>query len=457
MTAQATAGTYAERLNKLAQDQRFDSRAEDLRSLAQDLALEDGDRWAGVDLFAAFPADYTLRLLHPNWLERFLGVLAGVSVFLPVAWTWWGFHSASGAYETLLQTKKEPEGSTFLGLWATGFEGGLDGWHRLVPMAAVSVSLIVFAIACLVGHRLSAGVNVRREESAAQIARGELLTALTGAQLVMNERRADHPTRIEGIIKSSMEKLHEAHEATRASVVDLTVTSGRVAADMSSLLDSVKKAGKEARKLIESAASAGSSLEGAAERTEQALTSSLATLDAAVSSSVARAQESLTASARELAEALRTALQRFEAALGSHLDGFTGQAVSALSHAGSQLAVVVGRIEENARASSISAREIGEQVKASTHVNESAAHALRDQIGVLADENGLTRNEIVAAIGDVRETLDGIESALTRHESALQGQASELTGARDAAEQMLRRLTLVSGGHNDSATSNSGA
>ena len=44
-------------------------------------------------------------------------------------------------------------------------------------------------------------------------------------------------------------------------------------------------------------------------------------------------------------------------------------------------------------------------------------------------------------MADIRSTLESLEEALTSHESTMQGQASELTGARDAAERMLRVLT----------------
>ena len=168
------------RLRELAQDPRFATRSDDLEALARDIETPDGDSWADVDLFAAFPAEATTRLHHRNLVERLLGVLAGVSVFLPVAWTWWSFHSASDAYARLIREDGEPEGRTFLSLWTTGFQGRLQGWHELVPMAFVSVVLIVFAILTLVTHRLSAGINVRREEHAAQEAQTELVSASLG-------------------------------------------------------------------------------------------------------------------------------------------------------------------------------------------------------------------------------------------------------------------------------------
>src|SRR5689334_15437494 len=107
MADDTTAAACAASLRALAQDRRFDSRAADLSSLASDVEKPDGDEWAGVDLFAAFPLDTGSPASSPNWLERALGIASGVSVFLPVAWTWWSFRDASSAYQDMLATGKE--------------------------------------------------------------------------------------------------------------------------------------------------------------------------------------------------------------------------------------------------------------------------------------------------------------------------------------------------------------
>ncbi len=120
----------------LAKDKRFAPRAGELEALAGDLANPEGDTWAGVDLFAAFPPESSIELRHRNIGERIVGVLAAVSVFLPVGWTWLEFRKASAAYEQMIADGGEPEGRTFLGLWATGFDGRLgvsSHWRRWRP------------------------------------------------------------------------------------------------------------------------------------------------------------------------------------------------------------------------------------------------------------------------------------------------------------------------------------
>ncbi|MFC6287568.1 hypothetical protein ACFP3Q_14370 [Nocardioides sp. GCM10027113] len=460
----------ADQLRDLARDPRFDSRAEDLNALAADIASPEGDSWADVDLFAAFPANSTAHLRHRNVVERLLGVLAGVSVFLPVGWTWLSFHRASDAYEQMIRAGEEPEGRTFLSLWTTGFEGRLTGDHQLVPMGMWSVLLIAFAILSLVAHRLVAGYNVRSEEQAARDAQRELVAVLTSAQVILSARRANHPLRVEGIIKSSMKKLREAHEAARRVIVELTETSTAVSSSVGELVESAKRAGEDTQRLIASAAELQTQLNTTAERHQTAVTTSLQTVETAVTSSMAAVEQRVTATmsqvdqnvtsatsqleqkvttaaaqleqnvtstvraaqnsaddaAKQLRDGLRESLSELESAMGVRFAEFRDDAVEGIRRAGDSLHGAV------------------DGIGASAARNAEAATSLSQQIAAMTDDNATTRAEFIAAIADIRAAVDGIESALLRHEGALQGQASELSGARDAAERMLRRLTLAS-------------
>jgi hypothetical protein len=413
----------AGRLLALADDPRFSSRADDLRTLSADIADPEGDAWSAVNLFSAFPAESVVSLRHRNLVERVAGVVAGVSVFLPVGWTWWGFHDAASAYEQMLVEEGEPEGTTFLALWATGFGGRLEGWHLLVPMALVSLVLIGFAISSLVFHRMVAGVNIRREEEKALSARSDLASCLTHAQIVLDKRRADHPLRIEGIVKSSMEKLDKAHSATKKAVTNLADTSERVSAGMTEMVSVLETAGHETGKVLAQTEQAMSTLTGAVSQTESAVASSLGKLDESVSGSVERANVAMAASGRQLAQDLEAALRSFESAMSSSIDSFTAEAVGEVNRAGASLQQVVDHIGSSAKS------------------NADAATQLTEQVSAMADDNRTAREELERSLDDLRSTLEGIELALARHEGSLQGQVSELTAARDAAERMLRRLT----------------
>lgn len=415
----------AERLRSLAADDRFAARGDDLRALATDIADPEGDSWSAVDLFAAFPADAVVRLHHRNVGERIIGILAAISVFLPVGWTWWGFHDATQAYEQMLSEEGEREGTTFLAQWTTGFEGRLTGSHLLVPLALVSFALIVLAIVSLVAHRLVADRNVRREEALALDAHAELASCLTQAQIILDSRRADHPLRIEGIVKSSMEKLNKAHSATRKAVGALSETSDRLSAGTNEMVGALTRASAEANTVMERAREVTDALRSVVADTEVAVTGSIAKLDSSVASSVESASTAVSTSGQQLNAGLRESLRSFEQSMSSSIGSLTSGTVAEVGRAGDSL------------------REVVAQIGSSAEMSSSAATRLTEQVAAMADDNGLAREELNRSIEDVRAALEGIEGALSRHEGALQGQVSELTATRDAAERMLRRLVSM--------------
>jgi len=438
----------------LAKDKRFAPRATELEALSRDLANPEDDTWAGVDLFAAFPPESSIEVRHRNIFERVLGVFAAVSVFLPVGWTWTGFHRASAAYEQMIMARGEPEGKTFLGLWASGFNGRLDPGDRLAPMASFSIVLIGFAITCLVLHRVVADINVRHEERKFALARTELTKQLTAASLVLNERRADHPQRIEGVIKSSLDKLRKTQDAARKAVVELSTTAENVSTGLNELVSSVLDARTQTETLLAQAKDTHRALEEATARTGESVSKSISSLDAVVRTgvdvsqaavtrsvgavetslrqSIQASQDSVRTSALELTRQLTDAVAVLEQSFGRHLSSLTDEAIGAIGQSGGALLGVVDRIGGSAEATA------------------AAASSFAEQVGVLRDDNVVAREDMVNALGDVRSTLQEIESVLDRHETTLQGQASELTSTRDAAERMLRQLVgsaATSNGH----------
>ena len=435
-------------LRELARDSRFTPRAHQLEDLAGALADPDNDNWAGVDLFAAFPPEASIRLRHRNAVERPVGVLAAMSVFLPVGWTWLEFHRASAAYAEMIQTGGEPEGRTFLGLWASGFDGRLGARSHLAPMAMVSLSLIVFAIFCIVAHRVIAEANVRREERLFREARTELVQTLTAASLVMNSRRADHPQRIEGIIKSSMDKLRKTQDAARKATLEPVGDGGerehRCPRDARFRVQSARV---ETEALLVQAKSTHETLESATKKTGEALSASITSLDTTIKTGVEAAKTSVgesvsaaevmvretlhasrsnvNASAEELSRLLSEALTKFQVAMGDHIDDLDRADPSGdrCPHLGTgSWASSSG----SARAHSLSA---------------GAADWLSEQVTIMRDDNAAARQDLERAMEDLRSTLEAIEMALGSHESTLQGHACEFTGTRDAAERMLRHLT----------------
>lgn len=94
----------ANELMRLSLDPTFAPRASDLADLAYAVrGFEDvSSPWTGINLHAAFPPASSIQPSKRNLFEGALAVLAAVSVFFPIAWTWWSLQAATRAYSKML-------------------------------------------------------------------------------------------------------------------------------------------------------------------------------------------------------------------------------------------------------------------------------------------------------------------------------------------------------------------
>lgn len=446
MPAAPEATACAERLSALAEDGRFSDRSDDLKSLAEDLGKDESDAWVSVDLFAAFPLESTVRLEHDNWTERALGMLTGVAVFLPVGWTWWSFREASDAYQVMLDADGVEDGTTFLELWATGFEDTLSHWHQLVPMALISTLLIIGAIAALVAHRVAAGVNIRREDDARRAAQTELVSALTAASIILNAKRADHPQRIEEVLQRSVDKLASAHRAVRKTLVEVDKATRGASEGLSSVSENLREAAGEVSELVVTATRASEATAVAADQARQASVEGTAAIStvvqqsleglsdvnaqavAAVTESLQLGHESVSTVLREgvstISDATRESGTAIAASVSSAEAGFRDTTSLAIRSATDDLRSVIGTMGSSANKTSDAA------VTLASEVNKIGEYQLRSQ------------QELSDVAAQITAAIEQLDQALTRQEGALQGQVSELSAARDAAERMLRRLSM---------------
>lgn len=424
-----TRADAAKRIAELADDPRFATRRDDLNSLGAALADESISSWTGIDLLAAFPPQGTISIGQKQWGERVLGVLAGVSVFVPVAWTWFSLHSATGAYRELLAAGDE-EGRTFLGMWVQGFDGRLDepfwGLHRLVPMAMTSFILILIAVGFIVAHRVAAELNVHREEASAGDAHTELVSALVTAQRHLNQRRSDDPRFLEAAVERSVSELNKAHEETRKGIAALQQAT-QVGVDR--INEASQQLTGSMAPLLASATAAGSEL-------------------AASAASATKAEQQISASVESVKVQLSTALDQFERSVTgntSQLSEKTTAAVAELTDKVAQVASVNGQL----------AQEVADATKANNaatahaaEVNKAATHALADaskaSITHLADANKASLAELAggtaSSLNELTAAVQQLAKLLEAHGGAVVGQKSELSRATDLAGQILAEL-----------------
>lgn len=382
----------AGRLEKLAADPRFDARADDLRSLAAAVRDQGDGTWTGIDLVGAFPAEASINVGKQHWIERAVGITAGASVFLPVAWTWWSIYRASDAYRELLDDEGET-GRTFLSMWTTGFDGRLDGWHEFGPTALVAFGLVAIAVLFVVLNRWVSDHYMFKEETSGGAARRELVAALGRAQRFLNERRTDDPRFLEAALKRSVAELNQAHEQTREGVEALreatTAAVTRFEGAARGVLDELKPLLVSADQASQTfAQSAGS----AAVLQEKVLTSTQE-FDQTLRGALTSFEETVASSTGNLADSSRTAADTLTS-------GVTG-AVSGLAETLDKMAAAQKTTE------SVLSGGVEAQAQASRASLDAAAE--------------LTR-------------------VLEAHQTALQGQSSDLTRAADLASQLLHEL-----------------
>lgn len=382
----------AEELRSLAADPTYGNRAEDLEGLANAVADDDDDSWTGIDLFGAFPPDTAVSVTHKGTIEKLLGLSAGISVFLPVAWTWWSLRQASAAYKDVL-ADNGGERRTFLAMWTEGFGGRLEYIHQLVPMAMISVALIVLAMTLIAGHRLASQVNVTGEERRTADAQSRLVAALTKAQRCLNERRADDSEHLAGIVRRSTRKLREAHEDLQRSTEALAAVTERVSGELQPLFESATAASRELKEAALAAKGASGDLGTSASDLAGKVTEALKDLESGLDRHITELRDSTGSSLKELSDKST-----------SVVEGLTSGATDAVSAIGTDVT------------------------------------KLHEVVTALSTTNSATNTELHSAVSQLSDVISRLDDALLRHESALQGQATELTGARDAAERMLRQL-----------------
>ncbi|MER7609604.1 hypothetical protein [Nocardioides sp. NPDC127503] len=380
----------ATRLREFAENPLYAPRSDDLRSLADSLTDDEEDSWVGIDLVRSFSGGSILMPRHQAWLGTILGLLAGASVFFPVAWTWWSLSAATNAYDSLLTSGTE-RGRTFLALWTVGFDGELSGAHRLFPMAIVSVSLVILAILLVAAHRMVAERDDARHDDELARLEAALQSALTAAQRLLNERRVDSADHIESLVKRSVRQLREAHENTRIGTAEL-----KKAAD---------QLGRTIPPLLTSATTAASDLSAAVLATQTMQTDlkdMLTELRAAV---VTHSEDLQSGTAKSLAD--------LGATVGGHVGSLGHVTQKALDGLSTEVSKVADRTDT-----------LGQELHdlSSGHATASAG--------------------ISAALDDVQKAIRSLDGMLAGHDSAMQAQVSELSAARDAAERMLHQLEL---------------
>ncbi|MEU0521669.1 hypothetical protein [Streptosporangium sp. NPDC006007] len=297
-------GIAVDNLRSLAQEDRLRCRAAQLAKLANDLEARNNlERWAEVDVYAAFIRDDTVEPRRRSALGGVLDLAPSVLIFLPIVTTWIGLFAATDAYRRS-RGDQALRAMSFLEQWQTGFHGRLDGalyFDRIALWTLLAVGL-------LVSVSLAQALSRRRTEHADEQERrqllGKLATALTAADFQLSEFRMNDASRLntgaEGLLKATVE-VQKAGDA--AKLTQIEAHEG---------LKEVRTSLNRVKELAEAMLQSEDSVRSAAERMGDAATGIGAKLDeiSAVTGAVATAAADLSRSTSADSDKLRDSVQQ---------------------------------------------------------------------------------------------------------------------------------------------------
>ncbi|MBN8738285.1 MAG: hypothetical protein J0H86_02160 [Xanthomonadaceae bacterium] len=408
----------------IANDPRFSARHRELDALARAVAAGGSAEslWHGVDLHASFTPESTIRLAprRLRWVPAFIGALAGIVVFLPVAWTWWSLHRATQAYQQLLAQGPKQEGASFLQLWATGFEGLLPQHLWLSDVAQWAVILIASSVLLIVLERVISRSADRNDEESHRECATRLAQTLSYATITINSGNIEDPIQRLEIVAETIAKLLDAHRRTSDAAAQLTrAASGLEAATSrmtSKLEDSLSTLLEGFNSSIEGTVT---SLGDAVQTVTAELLRSAGTISQDFSQSIVSTSDTLEAAATTAAGKLTASADRI-----AQSSNEMQTAASASTAAQQTLAGAAARIEVNV---------------------QSLENALRSQLKELTDaisrETGALRGTTGDFARQVSANTSEVGLSLGQHTSALQHQISELTQIRASIERLLDEKT----------------
>lgn len=428
------------RLRGLARDERFAPRADDLNDLADALASPASGfgGWEDVDLLAAFPPSSSVRVPRPVVRDRLLAAIAGVAIFIPVAWTWFSLRQATQLYQEVgLQDPYADK--SFLYLWANGFSDGaeplLASWHRLPAVAVISVVVIGVASLAVVAQRLIADRDVDKAMERQADAEATLASTLTHVRRHIRTSLTAGDGSIEALVRRSTEMLREAHEHTTLAAHALRQTSDEVGQSLTAASVTVTGA-------VEA-------LDGTAVRLTDAAT---AARDAALAAEATAAK-----TAEGVDQALADSVDRYSTVTRNHVTALQAESEAAaqrLHHANAasvQSAMdgafrVSDAVQKSATTMSAEVAALVAQVEAVARTMREASTAMHDLPDDVAAHLKASVTAVSSAAKDfdrnaehMTAVLERIDDSLVANQSAVQAQTSELTRTRDAIQQLRSR------------------
>ncbi|GGV07769.1 hypothetical protein GCM10010182_28630 [Actinomadura cremea] len=459
----------ARRLAALAAERRMRPRADQLRRLAEDLENEnDLERWAAVDLYAAFLRDDTVAEPDdpggPRGAAGALRDLApSVLIFMPIMLTWLGLFKATSAYRHS-RGDADLAGMSFLEQWQTGFDGRLGGWFYFDRIALGTLLLICVLITVTVAETVARRRSERADARERARLTRELAGALTAADFHLAQYRTDDASRVEEAARRLEDAAEEARRAGAAAAelqreTNEAVARARTGMDRVERLAEALLAGDEAVRDATGRIGAAAAAVGSRIDALSSATGSVAGAAAELTRASADGAELLGRAVEDAAERLRTAAAEDRAGLGDRIaealdsggaairaaldDWRTDGAIYSHRHemTADHLGAVVGSVEDLLLRMDGSVRELMDGTTASLGRLPGAVDALDAHARRSVEE---LRTTLTAATGEIRAELDRLLAGVPEADGRTAQVTAELTRLRTSVDAL--RDQLAAGG-----------
>ena len=210
-------------------------------------AIESGtgkERWAHVDLFAAFLGRDSIRPVKPpaGRIRTALEYAPSILVFVPLLATWAGLAIATWRYRATLDDPKL-SGQPFLQRWENGFDGHLWRFLTFDWFALATVTAILLLLAASVAQAVVARTAEKQQLEEERRVRHELTSAIIAADLELAPGRRV----VSGDVGAEMGRLAKEIDRATAALGDTAtkieeagITAGRSQRDAIAALKQVR-------------------------------------------------------------------------------------------------------------------------------------------------------------------------------------------------------------------------
>ncbi len=404
-------------LRDVALDDRMQHHAPELRRLAN--AIEEGglafSEFAYVDLPRQFDGHELIQKARPSWLASVQAAPA-VLVYLPLMFTWAGLAMASAAQGRLVARGVSPEGTSFLGLWQTGFQGELATPFRFGNVAGLTALALVLTLATV----LLAGTLGRRwerdEAQASSASAKKLAAALRQADRYRSSWRSqfEHQSRADlSAAASEVKGLQTKAQTLMTKAVRAAESLDEQSQSLASAVIAVSETSTQvlaAGGRVQQASEAALATSGRMDVSLAALVDLIAETEAQVTANATAAQQRVERLADELTRLLEDYSQGVSAAalqaIGEMAREGSGRLLEALGAVEQQL-LAVSEVVRAGMATSLSVVDASGQLLTRMDRWEQSARmstdSLLSRVDELATQTAAVASELRAASASMRE------------------------------------------------------